>query len=71
MFKGIVNWFKGSNEQEPGSIWNGENNMTGKIVPTQGKFALVNTRTGQTIATYSRARDAVRGANRRGFTVNA
>jgi hypothetical protein len=47
----------------------GETNMTAKIVPTEdGKFKLTTLRTG-TVGTYSRRRDAVRGAKRRGFVV--
>lgn len=70
MFKGIINWFKGG-EQSPFGMTTitGENTMTAKIVPTSdGKFALT-TRTGSVFGTYSRKRDAVRGANRRGLTV--
>jgi hypothetical protein len=85
MFKGIINWFKGeqsptlafTNEgvrditnEGFGGFMTGENTMnnTARIVPTEdGKFALKNGR--QTVATYARARDAVRGAERRGLTV--
>jgi hypothetical protein len=70
MFKGIVNWFKGEGVREmvPGGTNTGENTMTAKIAPTSdGKFVLFTR--GETVGTYSRKRDAVRGANRRGLTI--
>lgn len=77
MFKGIINWFKkGTSEFVPGAITNGqdplglsgETEMIARIqkLPTD-KFALVTG--GTVVGTYSRKRDAVRGASRRGLTV--
>lgn len=50
---------------------NGDQNMFAQITPlNNGKFAITD-RTGSTVATYARARDARRGAERRGFVVAA
>lgn len=56
-------WFVVTGDSE--KIFNdGEKNMA-RIREVNGKYALVNN--GQTIQTYSRARDARRGAERRGL----
>ncbi len=56
-------WFVATGDSE--KIFNdGEKNMA-RIREVNGKYALVNN--GQTIQTYSRARDARRGAERRGL----
>ena len=45
-----------------------ENDMTATIIPTNnGKFQIL-TRSG-IVGSYSRARDAIRGAKRRGFEI--
>lgn len=46
------------------------NDMTANIIETSNGFRLED-KSGLTIGTYSRRRDAVRGAARRGFTVTA
>jgi hypothetical protein len=51
-----------------GGFINKENTMTARITGTNGTFALVN-KTGTVIQTYARARDAKRGALRRGLTL--
>lgn len=66
MFNIFKNWF--NTGQDPLGI-TGESKMTATIEPSVLGFALVNTRTGDAIATYSRRRDAVRGAKRRGLEV--
>lgn len=48
----------------------GEKNMTAKIIETTDGYALLD-KSDLTIGTYSRRRDAVRGAARRGFSVAA
>lgn len=47
---------------------NGENTMTAKITQTGDKFALTD-KSGTVIKTYSRARDARRGADRLGLVI--
>lgn len=67
----MFQWIKNMFTVEPTITIPGEINMTATIVPTsEGKFALT-TRSGLTVGTYSRKRDAVRGATRRGYTVKA
>lgn len=46
----------------------GENEMKVFITPVGDQFAITNA-SGIPVQTYSRRRDAVRGATRRGFTV--
>lgn len=46
----------------------GETNMTASISEHNG-LAILHDRTGELLGTYSRRRDAVRGAKRRGLVV--
>lgn len=46
----------------------GVREMTATITPTNNGFALI-TRTGEVVSTYSRERDAKRGAARRGLVL--
>jgi hypothetical protein len=48
--------------------FNSEENTMNKIVPLNGKFAILD-RQGFTVKTYSRKRDAFRGAERMGLTI--
>jgi hypothetical protein len=69
LFNKFKTWFFG---QDPLGVTNtneGVREMTATITPVTGnKFALV-TRTGEVVSTYARARDAKRGAARRGLVV--
>lgn len=56
MFNKIWNWIAPKTEDV----------MTATITPFNGKFALIS-RSGEVLQTYSRERDARRGATRRGF----
>lgn len=66
----MFNWIKSWFVTDGGTLFNeGTRDMTATIIPTtNGKYGLV-TRTGEFVGTYSRQRDAVRGAKRRGFEV--
>jgi hypothetical protein len=67
MFK-LFSWLGFGNEG-----WNGTRegvrDMKATITETNGKFKLVEKNTGRPIGTYSRARDAKRGATRRGYAI--
>ena len=68
MFKGIINWFKGDGGMQV--VTNGETDMTATITKlNNGKFRLATRDQSAIFGTYSRRRDAVRGATRRGLTV--
>jgi hypothetical protein len=67
IFKTVANWLTGVIPYTMDDVK--VNEMTATITPTtDGKFGLV-TRTGEFVGVYSRRRDAVRGASRRGFVV--
>jgi hypothetical protein len=67
LFTAIKTWFGfGTREQAPGAMK--VNDMTATITPTNNGYALI-TRTGEVVSTYSRERDAKRGAARRGLVV--
>lgn len=70
MFKWITKMFSVAPTEGVRDITTGETEMIGKIIETGNSFALVD-RHSNTVATYSRRRDAVRGAARRGFVVKA
>lgn len=75
MFRSFLNWLFADAPRPVqtlvyvGAIENeGENDMTATIVEKKnGKFGLFVPKTGEEIGTYSRARDARRGAARRGL----
>lgn len=69
MFNKFKTWFFGTEQVVGGIVNEGVRDMTATITPVTGnKFALV-TRTGEVVSTYARARDAKRGAARRGLVL--
>ena len=54
----------------PKYTYNKEKTMTAKIIETTDGYVLLD-KSDLTIGTYSRRRDAVRGAARRGFSIAA
>jgi hypothetical protein len=74
MFRSFLNWLFADAPRPVqrvlyvGAIEEGENDMTATIVEKKnGKFGLFIPKTGEEVGTYSRARDARRGAARRGL----